>query len=317
MLKGRNVFFNPKSTIMKKVLLTMLFVSFLNINAQNPIQEFTFNGTLINTKNTTSFLGANNFVADRNGVANSAQRLVNKAMEAVISDLPQDNKARTVTIWVKLNDIAKANYLWGYGTAFNAQYCGLLQQGTSSSNSDLSLAGWGASNDVIVSSSLLKNTWYQYSITFDGTVSKIYLDGQLLRSVSGINRSTKGTIFRLGEINTTVGINADIDDLKIYNVAMTEEQILEEYNISKPAIVVAESVILKPEKNTKTVKVGLKAVPTNALITGDVNAVTKNVEVYSQGQKVVGDNAKSINDLPEGTYLLKITNNPSNKITSK
>jgi hypothetical protein len=316
-LKGRNVFFNPKSTIMKKVLLTMLFVSFLNINAQNPIQEFTFNGTLINTKNTTSFLGANNFVADRNGVANSAQRLVNKGMEAVLPDLPQDNKARTVTIWVKLNDIAKANYLWGYGTAFNAQYCGLLQQGTASSNSDLSLAGWGASNDVIVSTSLLKNTWYQYSITFDGTVSKIYRDGQLLRSVSGINRSTKGTIFRLGEINTTVGINADIDDLKIYNVAMTEEQILEEYNISKPAIVVAESVVSKPKKNMETVKVGLKTVPTNALITGDVNEVTKNVEVYSQGQKVVGDNAKNINDLPEGTYLLKITNNPSNKITSK
>ena len=302
---------------MKKSLLTLMFVSFLNINAQNPIQEFTFNGTLINTQNTTSFLGANNFVADRNGVANSAQRLVNKAMEAVIPDLPQDNKPRTVTIWVKLNDITKANYLWGYGTAFNTQYCGLLQQGTASSTSDLSLAGWGASNDVIVSTSLLKNTWYQYSITFDGTVSKIYRDGQLLKSVSGINRSTKGIIFRLGEINTTVGINADIDDLKIYNVAMTEEQILEEYNISKPAIVVAESVVSKPEKNTETVKIALKAAPTNAFITGDVNVVTKNVEVYSQGQKVVGGNPKSINDLPEGTYLLKITNNPSNKITSK
>ncbi|MNX92854.1 hypothetical protein D3C86_1250090 [compost metagenome] len=216
-----------------------------------------------------------------------------------------------------MNDIAKANYIWGYGTAFNAQYCGLLQQGTASSNSDLSLAGWGASNDVIVSTSLLKNTWYQYSITFDGTVSKIYRDGQLLRSVSGINRSTKGTIFRLGEINTTVGINADIDDLKIYNVAMTEEQVLEEYNVSKPAIVMAESVVSKPEKNMETVKVTLKAATTNALITGDVNTVTKNVEVYSQGQKVVGDNAKSISDLPEGTYLLKITNNSSNKITSK
>jgi hypothetical protein len=310
-------FFNPKFTIMKKLLLPLMFVSFLNLNAQNPIQEFTFNQTLINTKNTTSFMGTNNFVADRNGVANSAQRLVNKAMEAVIPDLPQDNKARTVTIWVKLNDIAKANYIWGYGTAFNAQYCGLLLQGTVSSSSDLSLAGWGASNDVIVSTSLLKNTWYQYSITFDGTVSKIYRNGQLLKSVSGINRSTKGTIFRLGEINMTIGINADIDDLKIYNVAMTEDQILEEYNVSKPAIAVAESVVSKPEKNIETVKVALKAVPTNVLIRGDVNAVTKNVEVYSQGQKVVGNNAKSINDLPEGTYLLKITNNPSNKITSK
>ena len=302
---------------MKKLLLTLMFVSFLNMNAQNPIQEFTFNETLVNTKNTTSFIGINNFVADRNGVANSAQRLVNKAMEAVIPDLPQDNKPRTITIWVKLNDITKANYIWGYGTAFNTQYCGLLQQGTASSVSDLSLAGWGASNDVIVSTSLLKNTWYQYSITCDGTVSKIYRDGQLLRSVSGMNRSTKGTIFRLGEINTTVGINADIDDLKIYNVAMTEEQILEEYNVSKPAIVVAESLVSKPEKNMETVKVALKAAPTNAFITGDVNIVTKNIEVYSQGQKVVGGNAKNINDLPEGTYLLKITNNPSNKITSK
>jgi len=137
------LFYYPKSTIMKRILLTILFVSFLSVNAQNPIQEFNFNGTLVNAKNTTSFMGANNFVADRNGVANSAQRLVNKGMEAIIPDLPQENKARTVTIWVKLNDIASANYIWGYGTAYNAQYFGLLQQGTASSASDLSLAGWG------------------------------------------------------------------------------------------------------------------------------------------------------------------------------
>ncbi|OXA76043.1 LamG domain-containing protein [Flavobacterium frigidimaris] len=305
---------------MKKLLLTLLFVSFLNASAQNPIQEFTFNGTLVNTKNTTSFMGTNNFVADRNGVENGAQRLVNKGMEAIITDLPQDNKARTVTIWVKLNDIAKANYIWGYGTAYNAQYCGLLQQGTTSSNSDLSMAGWGASNDVIVSASLTKNIWYQYSITYDGTVSKIYRDGQLLKSVSGINRSTKGNIFRLGEINTTIGINADIDDLKIYNVAMTDEQIMSDYNNSKPVIVVSEPVVAsKAAKTAGKGKVAAKATaPSNTIIaTGDLNGNTKNVEVYSQGQKIVGDNAMSINDLPEGTYLLKITNKPSNKITSK
>ena len=304
---------------MKKILLTLMFVSFLSINAQNPIQEFDFNGTLVNTKNTTSFMGTNNFVVDRNGVANSAQRLVDRGMEAIIADLPQDNKARTVTIWVKLNDIAAANYIWGYGTAYNAQYCGLLQQGTASSNSDLSLAGWGASNDVIVSTPLVKNTWYHYSITFDGTVSKIYRDGQLLKSVSGISRSTKGDIFRLGEINTTVGINADIDDLKIYNVAMTDEQILDQYNSSKPLIVSKEPIVAsKAGKTVEKAKVVTKATPSNTIIaTSDVNGVTKNIEVYSQGQKIVGESALSINDLPEGTYLLKITNKPANKITSK
>jgi len=306
---------------MKKFLLTVMFVSFLSATAQDPIEEFNFNGTLVNTKNTTSFIGTNNFVADRNGITNNAQRLVNKGMEAMIVDLPQNNNARTVTIWVKLNDIASANYIWGYGTAYNAQYCGLLQQGISSSNSDLSLAGWGASNDVIVSTPLTKNTWYHYSITYDGTVSKIYRDGQLLKSVNGISRSTKGSIFRLGEINTTVGINADIDDLKIYNVALTDQQILEEYNSSKSkiAVVTKPVVVTKIIETTAKGKVPVKSSSSSTIIaTSDLNSVSKNVEVFSQGQKVMGNNnAMNINDLPEGTYLLKITNKPSNKITSK
>ena len=314
------LFNSPKPTIMKKLLLATMFVSILSINAQNPIQEFNFNGTLVNTKNTTSFMGANNFVADRNGIVNGAQRLVKKGMEAIIVDLPQNNSARTISVWVKMNDIVSANYIWGYGTAYNAQYCGLLQQGTTSANSELSLAGWGASNDVIVSTTLEKNVWYSYSITFDGTLSKIYRNGQLLKSVAGITRSTKGNIFRLGEINTTVGINADIDDLKIYDVALTEEQILQEYNSSKPEIAVV-SQPAEVAKTTKTVagKTGVATKASHTIIkaTSDVNTSSKIIEVFSQGQKVVGDNGVNINDLPEGTYLLKITNKTANKITSK
>lgn len=300
-----------------------MFVSYLNVNAQNPIQEFNFNGTLNNTINTTSFIGANNFVADRAGVAKGAQRLSNKAMEAVVDNLPQGNSARSVSIWVKLNDITSANYIWGYGTAFSAQYCGLLQQGTASSNSDLSLAGWGASNDVIVSTPLAKDTWYNYTITFDGKISKIYRDGKLLKSVDGILRSTKGNIFRLGEINTTVGINADIDDLKIYNVALTEEQVMVSYNSSKPLIPVV--AVTEAVADTKPVKKGTiktkpvtKVTPSNGFVTTNDVTAAKNVEVFSQGQKIYGsnNNATSINDLPEGTYLLKITNTPSKKITS-
>ncbi|WP_026729299.1 LamG domain-containing protein [Flavobacterium denitrificans] len=308
---------------MKKLLLSLMFVSYLNATAQNPIQEFNFNGTLNNTQNTITFMGTNNFVSDRMGNLNGAQRLNNKAMEAIIDDLPQNNAARTISVWVKLNDISKANYILGYGTAYNAQYYGLLQQGTASSNSDLSLAGWGAKNDVIVSVPLAKGTWYLYTITYDGTVSKIYRDGVLLKSLGGIERSTKGNIFRLGEINTTVGINADIDDLKIYNVAMTGEQVAALYEESKPIIAVAKetTVVTKtiPTKTaTGTGKVAVKATPSASIIKdSDVNAVAKNIEVYSQGQKVLGDNSMSINDLPEGTYLLKVTNAPSKKVTSK
>lgn len=292
-----------------------MFVSYLNINAQNPIQEFNFNSTLNNTDNTASFVGVANFVTDRAGVAKGAQRLTNKAMEAVVENLPQGNSPRSVSIWVKLNDIASANYIWGYGTAYNAQYCGLLQQGTSSSNSDLSLAGWGASNDVIVSVSLAKDVWYQYAITYDGKTSKIYRNGVLLKAAEGISRSTKGNIFRLGEINTTVGINSDIDDLKIYNVAMTSEQVEASYESSKAVTpVVANTETAAVSKTVKNAVVKTKVVPNASLVVSDSNKVSKNVEVFSQGQKILGsNNTININDLPEGTYLLKITNMPSKK----
>ncbi|CAI2767590.1 LamG domain-containing protein [Flavobacterium collinsii] len=300
---------------MKKLLLTLMFVSYLNINAQNPIQEFNFNSTLNNTDNTASFVGVANFVADRAGVAKGAQRLTNKAMEAVVENLPQGNSPRSVSIWVKLNDIASANYIWGYGTAYNAQYCGLLQQGTASSNSDLSLAGWGASNDVFVSVSLAKDVWYQYAITYDGKTSKIYRNGVLLKAAEGISRSTKGNIFRLGEINTTVGINADIDDLKIYDVAMTSEQVEASYESSKAVTpVVANTETAAVSKTVKNAVVKTKVVPNASPVVSDSNKVSKNVEVFSQGQKILGsNNTININDLPEGTYLLKITNMPSKK----
>lgn len=306
---------------MKKLLLSLLFVSYLNVAAQNPVQEFNFNGTLNNTSNTTSFMGTNDFVADRTGAVGKAQRLNNKALEAVIDNLPQANTARTISLWVKFNDIASANYIWGYGSAYNAQYFGLLQQGTTSSNSDLSLAGWGASNDVIVSTPLAKGIWYQYTITFDGTVSKMYRNGELLKYISGLKRSTNGNIFRLGEINTAVGINADIDDLKIYNIALTDEQVLESYNSSKPLISTISETTIKDKavKRIAKTKTNIKSAGSGSIIAAaDLNAGSKNIEVFSQGQKVLGNNSSiTISDLPEGTYLLKITNTPGKKITSK
>ncbi|MBB4803307.1 hypothetical protein HNP37_003382 [Flavobacterium nitrogenifigens] len=302
---------------MKKSLLTLLFVCYLNVNAQTPIQEFNFNGTLNNTANTISFMGTDNFVTDRSGVVKGAQRLNNRALEAVIDNVPQGRAARTISIWVKFNDIANANYIWGYGNAYNAQYCGLLQQGTSSSNSDLSLAAWGASNDVIVSTPLEKYVWYNYTITYEGVTSKIYRDGKLLKYLEGMTRSTNGNVFRLGEINTTIGINADVDDLKIYDFAMTPEQVKDLYEKEKPVLSVAAAPT-EQAKTTATVVKGkiVKSSNGNIITSSDVNS-TKNVEVYSQGQKIVNGNTMNINDLPEGTYLLKISSSPSKKITSK
>jgi hypothetical protein len=302
---------------MKKLLLTLLFVSFLNTNAQNPVQEFNFNGNLNNTDNTISFLGTPNFVNDRMGVAKGAQRLTNKVLQGVVGDLPQDNKPRSISIWVKFNAIASANYIFGYGSAVNTQYFGLLQQAASSGNSDLSLVGWGDTNNIIVSVPLAKDVWYQYTVTYDGAKSKIYRNGELLKSVEGVSRLTKGYILRLGALNGTVGINADVDDLKIYSVAMTDEQVMESYNSSKPTTtVVAENAqssnAIKKASPAKAV-VAAKSLQSVSASTTEANTGSKTVEVFSQGKKIAGSNASNIGDLPEGTYLIKVTNNSAKK----
>jgi len=298
---------------MTKLLLTLMFVSFLNSNAQNPVQEFNFNGNLNSSDNSISFLGAGNFVNDRMGTPKAAQRLTNKVLQGVVGDLPQDNKPRSISLWVKFNSIVSANYLFGYGTAVNTQYFGLLQQAVAAGNSDVSLVGWGDANNVIASVPLQKEVWYQYSITYDGNTSKIYRNGELLKSVEGITRATKGYIFKLGQINATTTINADIDDLKIYNVAMTNEQVMESYSSSKPTT--TAQVVTAPVANTVkkpssvTAAAPKTAAPASqAAAPTETKTVTKIVEVFSQGKKITGTNASNIADLPEGTYLIKVTN---------
>ncbi|MEN2488502.1 LamG domain-containing protein [Flavobacterium sp. B11] len=295
---------------MKKILLTLMFVNFLTANAQNPVQEFNFNGNLNSADNTISFLGTPVFVNDRAGNPKSALRLANKAYQAVVGELPQDNKPKTISIWVKFNAVNIPNYILGYGAAVNGQYFGLVHQPVAGGNADLSLVGWGDTNNVIVSVPLVKETWYMYSVTYDGNVSKIYRNGELLKSVEGIQRSAKGYILNLGKLNTSTSINADIDDLRLYSVAMTDEQVKEAYNSSKPS---SSSVSQAVPVAINTVNAPKKAAATPVNASTETNKSTKTIEVFSQGKQIMSANASNITDLPEGTYLIKVINSAGKK----
>lgn len=299
---------------MKKLILLYLIALSYDLEAQGLIHEFNFNGTLNNKDNTISFTGTENFVEDRMGNPNSAQRLNNKSLKAIIDNIPQNNNPRTISLWVKLNDISAANYIWGYGTAYRGQYFGLLQQeGSDSPNSILSLAGWGVGNDIIVNTLLVSKTWYNYSVTFDGQVSKIYIDGNLIKLVKNVSRNTKGTIFKLGEMNTTLGIKADVDDLKIYNLALSDQEIMNLYNNSKPFV--NKNPFPEPTNiltAIKDISIGNPAqsnfVKKSTVLAENNTLALKKIEIFSQGEKVTTNNTKEINlnDLPDGTYLLKI-----------
>lgn len=296
-----------------------MFVFVIGINAQTPIQEFKFDGNRSNTKNDNSFLGSGKFVNDRAGVANSSIRVTGTSMEVTLPNLPISNASRTISIWVKYNDISTANYIWGYGSLRNATYYGLLQQSAITSKSDLNLAGWGPANDVIVTTDITVNTWYNYTTTYDGLTSKIYRNGELIKSTISPRKLTSGIVFVIGKMGSSTSINADIDDLKIYDIALTNEEVADLYNATailapNELVATAASVKTTDKKVTnKTEKLIADLSTTSKLALGvpiETSSI-KTSEIFStQGQKVVSTTNQEVDvsNLPEGTYLLKITN---------
>ncbi|KAF2339001.1 LamG domain-containing protein [Flavobacterium ginsenosidimutans] len=291
-----------------------MFVNFLTANAQNPVQEFNFNGNLNSADNSISFVGTPIYVNDRMGAPRGALRLTNKSLQAVVGELPQDNKPKTISVWVKFNAVNIPNYILGYGAAVNGQYFGLVQQPVTGGNADVSLVGWGDSNNVIASVPLAKETWYMYSVTYDGNVSKIYRNGVLLKAADGIQRSAKGYILNLGKLNTSTSINADIDDIRLYSVAMTDEQVLEAYNSSKAAPANNQVAVLASASNSSARSVGSPAkASAPAASSAETTKNGKIIEVFSQGKQIMSANASNIGDLPEGTYLIKVINTNAKK----
>lgn len=303
---------------MKKItLLVVVFLFALYSKAQPPIQEFNFNGTLNNLKNDVLFSGNVKFAIDRFGKVNSAINVDNSSIEATILNLPLGNSSRTISVWVKYNDLANTNYIWGYGSFYSARYFGLFQQKAKDSTSDLNLVGYGMDNDVAVATTVLPNTWYHYVVTYDGLTSKIYRNGVLIKSSVSTRKLTSGIVFSIGKMGTLVSIDADIDDLKIYDIALVENEVKALY-VKESNMVASKMSTASSDDRSADMEIDAKAVKTvagtkqNAVSANKEELrVDKSSEIFStKGLKVFsgGTNGIDISALPEGTYLLKITN---------
>jgi len=233
----------------KTILFSLLFTTIFSI-AQTPLHEFNFDGSLVNTNKSSSFFGNATFCKDRSGIDKKAIRLTNEGLIANIVNLPQSNAPRTVSIWIKFNDITNSNYIWGYGAAASNQFCGLIHQGTDSGESLLNVAAWGHKNDFVMTLPLAKGIWYNYTYVYDGKNAAIYRNGVLIENYLAPNRNTTGLFFKLGNINSLISINADIDELKIYDTALSHEEIITQYNTGASLIVAENPSSLKKGKGT-------------------------------------------------------------------
>jgi hypothetical protein len=130
-------------------------------------------------------------------------------------------------------------------------------------------------------------------------------------------------------MGSAVSMNSDIDDLKIYDVALSAEEVAAIYNCGsilvlndEPALpVTVKGAVKKAIVETTPKKAAVKS---NLVLSTPVEIMNPKIsEIYSsQGLKVLTDdkNEIDITTLPEGNYLLKVSNMEqsinSNKLTA-
>lgn len=231
---------------MKKILHFMLFVFAIGTtNAQTPIYEFNFDNTMANSFGSGSIspwsevnlggLNSVSYVVDRNGQANSAINIpATSSFTANAPLLPQSNAARSISFWVKfIGDTDNKNFpVTGWGTGNPNQAFGFWRTGIQNS-----YYTWGSGNDYNVPQTNAQiqannNGWVHIAITYTGTTLSIFFNGVDAGNYQRTLNTTGVTLSLNRLVNGSVG-NAtatQIDDLKIYDTALTTAQVLNLYN---------------------------------------------------------------------------------------
>ncbi|MFA4881115.1 MAG: LamG domain-containing protein [Candidatus Doudnabacteria bacterium] len=153
------------------------------------------------------------------------------------TNLPAGASARTVGFWTKRavsTNFAVGPYPFFYGT--KTQYQGFGLYGNSGTTD---IYFYGHAYDFDTGINLDDTLWHHIVLTFDGTNLGAYKDGVL---ISTTNRSLLNTV--LSAFDFTIGgfyvadqyWNGLIDDVRIYNYARTQKQIMEDMNAGHPAI---------------------------------------------------------------------------------
>lgn len=281
--------------------------SFTTLNPPVPqlIAEYNFNSTYNNVNGNTPFTSnmGTSFVADRHGAAGRALNINDTGTNAAIPDLPYGNSARSVSVWTKLNSIkSNYNFLYSYGTAANPDGAYI--------NPNTIIHFAPSHNSVLAHST---DIWYHFVFTYDGTASKIYRNGTLISS-SNVARNTvnNSDVFRLGlsEGGALNYFNGTIDDLKIYNYALSESEVSDLYNTQTLAVT---------ETKTKSTVV-VYPNPASDIINIETKNLIKDIEIISaEGKTLLHSKEKTINisRLNKGMYFVKITDSHGNTATQK
>jgi hypothetical protein len=152
---------------------------------------------------------------------------------STLTNLPIGNSNYTISVWVKSAELNTGGYIgWGeYGSnnrvnAFRTNDDGIQNN------------WWG--NDLIHRSPALNllNQWHHAVVNYNGTNRTIYFDGALLKTDTPGTPNSTASNFAIGRTAPLYRefFNGTLDDLSIWNRALTLDEISYLYNSGIPTI---------------------------------------------------------------------------------
>ena len=143
----------------------------------------------------------------------------------------QPTTGLTLSAWVMFYRLDYTSCLLGKGYDNTAGYYGLWYDSTYQCiNFQMNFPN-NSQNNVSLCTTLQYNTWYHITGTFDGSTMNIYFNGQFYNSlnVSGTLGSNYADL-KIGRNASGHFFNGNLDDIRIFNRAITDNEVLQLYN---------------------------------------------------------------------------------------
>jgi len=134
-----------------------------------------------------------------------------------VLNLPTGSSSYSIGGWIRNTTLGTQGIL-GWGNWGTTNQTNALR----TSNNSIYHYWWGNDvNPAMPSGQTLLNTWHHVIATYDGSTRKIYLDGALLSSAAASGLNAQNMNFRIGSTNNSENFIGTLDDIVVYNRALT------------------------------------------------------------------------------------------------
>jgi trimeric autotransporter adhesin len=252
-----------------KIFLTLICIIFfqkIELYSQAPtnglMAYFPFTGNTNDASGNNrngAITGSISPTTDRFGVANQAYAF-NGSVSSKITvsnwNILTGNAPRTMMVWFKTKVVNPTRYnmflTWGTNQISASSALGTLANNTI--NGEKYLGFWGYNNNLFITEQLqyYDDQWHLIVVTFDGSNLSLFIDGAFITNkTTTLSTASSALIIgnsRFDNEGFDVSMTGSLDDIRIYNRALTANEVQQTYIAEAPTSSTAEIIKLGSDK---------------------------------------------------------------------